>query len=313
MKKIIYGALLCALATTAQANLVSNQTFVRSRDSLSHNALMNLTGRTWTGSNNKNVIGSTLSVAPYYRTSYNKTDLATAFGGGQAVNGDQNGQLVIEPNQSISFEDEALHLHSAAMDHMATEVDGGMYGALTLNPSRTEYGAHISWQQKLDFAYRGLSLHIDIPVACVRHDLGTVFSGSAHNDGSSYGQNGSTLSNYFSGRTLTKGASSSQQALAYTRIDGASHSLSGIADIQAGLNYTWYTSRSLRISTKGYVVVPTGAKETSVNLFEPAVGCGHIALGVRGLLMGNIFHTKDNAHRVNAYAMLDYRDRKSVV
>lgn len=183
----MYGALLCAVAASLQAKIESNKTFIRSRDSLSHNLIMNLTGNTWR-KDKKLSIGSQLSVASYYRTSYNARDIALSLGGGQSVNNDQIGRLVVQPNESVDFQSEAYYLYSAAIDHMGPTSDpiggttGGMFGTLTFNPSRTEYGAHVSWEQDLSFILKNASFRLDVPIVYVKHDLGTVFAGYPHTE-----------------------------------------------------------------------------------------------------------------------------------
>ncbi len=202
MKKIMYGALFLATMTTANAEIISNQTFVRSRDSLSHNAIMTTVGRMHTSGKKQNQgIGGTLSVAPYYRTSSNKSDIATALGGGQQVNGDQYGRITIEPGQSTSMEAEAYNLYSGAMDHLGASGTTGMSGTIALNPTRSESGAHISWQQKLPFIYKGLSLHIEMPIVQVIHDLGAAITGKAHAT-DAYGELNSTINTYFKGKGM---------------------------------------------------------------------------------------------------------------
>lgn len=312
-KKFLCGALLCAVAASTHAKIESNKTFMRSRDSLSHNLLMGLAGNSWR-KDKKNSMGSTLSGTSYYRQSYNTRDLATYFGGGQAINDDQRGQLAIAAGESpilspvaAGFEYDSEYLYSSALDHMATAgVTGGMFGKINFSPVRTEYGTHISWQQDLGFITPRLSLNIDIPVVRVNHNLNAAFEGYAHTEGTA-GPVGGTLQNYFSGATLTKSSTATQQALKYMLIDGKSHGFTGVADIQVGLGYNFYSDPTFRINTKGYFVLPTNGKLNAINLFEPTLGSGHVAIGLNTKISAKLFRSEDKAHKVTGIAAFDFR------
>lgn len=308
-KNIVYSVLLCALATTASANIVSNKTFMRARDTLSNNALLMRTGHLrghWKSKQNR--IGSTISVAGYYRSSHNEMALATAFGGGQEVNNTQDGIIRIEAGQGSSMADRAYNLYSNAMDHIghAGTTAGGMYGTVTLNPSRTEAGAHISYKQDLEFIAPGLALHVEAPVISVMHDLGATFAGTAHSE-STYGESGTSLKNYFNGRSLLKAANSKQQGLKYARIDGASHSASGIADIHIGLSKRWFTNSMFRAHSSVYATIPTIGQNTGEHLFEPQLGSHHCGAGIKGTIMTSLWRNHEEQAALRLSATLDYR------
>jgi len=312
-KKLLGGALLCALAASMHAKVESNKTFMRSRDSLSHNLLMGLAGNALP-KEKRNSLGSTLSASSYYRSSYNAHDLALYFGGGQQINDDQRGILAVQAGESpttpatpTSFEYDSQYLYSAAMDHMgASGATGGMFGSVSFNPSRIEYGTHISWQQDLGFIIPRLSLHIDIPVVRVIHNLNARFDGSSHTE-STYGPAGATLANYFRGDTLTKATSATQLALKYMRIDGNSHGFTGAADLQLGLGYSFYNDRTFRMNARGYLVIPTNGKSNAVNLFEPLLGSGHVGLGLNTKITAKLFRSGDKNHKVVGVCAFDYR------
>lgn len=308
-KNILYTLLLCALATTASANIVSNRTFMRARDTISNNALLMRSGHThghWKSKQNR--IGATIAIAGYYRSSHNETDLGLAFGGGQEVNNTQDGIIRIEPGQANSMAERAYNLYSNAMDHIghAGTTAGGMYGTVSLNPSRTEAGAHISYKQDLSFMAPGLALHVDAPVITVTHDLGTTIAGTAHSEGI-YGESGSTLKRYFSGYTLTKAANSKQQGLRYARIDGAQHRDSGIANLQIGLSRRWFGDSTINVHSAAYATIPTIGQNTAEYLFEPQIGSRHFGFGLKGALSTSLWKNHEKQAALTLSACLDYR------
>jgi len=280
MKKILYGALLCALSTALEANIVSNQTFLRSRDSINNNLIISEASKARIAHVKKTAIGTTVSAAGYYRQSHNTTEIAQNFGGGQSVNNDQDGTLVIEQGQSASFEAEALKLYSGAIDHLATAGTDGMYGTVTFAPKRTEAGVHLSMQQKLDFLFKGLTLQVEIPIAQVTHNLNATFTGTRSSNDAS-GELNSTIAQYFKGGRLNKDATAQQERLQYALIDGASHRTTKIADVQLGAHYWLYSNELFRISSMAHITIPTGTKSTGEYLFEPMVGNGHITAGLK--------------------------------
>ena len=283
MKKIIYGALLCALSIALDANIVSNQTFIRSRDSLTNNLILSAASKARIAHVKKEAIGATVSIAPYYRHSHNKTEIAQNFGGGQSVDHNQNGTLSIEAGQSPSFDAEALKLYSGAIDHLATNNNSGMYGVVSFAPKRTECGVHISAQQNLDFLFKGLSLQVEMPVVHVAHSLGATMRGVANTN-----DNHNSIQHYFAGKPLVKGTTSAQAPLIAALIDGVKHSKTEIADIQLGAHYWLYSNEQFRLSSMAHITIPTGSKSTGRNLFEPMIGSGHITAGLKTTFMTKI-------------------------
>jgi len=283
MKKIIYGALLCALSIALDANIVSNQTFIRSRDSLTNNLILSTASKARSAHVKKTKIGSTVSVAPYYRHSHNSHEIAQNFGGGQSVENNQNGTLSIEAGQSPTFDAEALRLYSGAIDHLAIDNNSGMHGLVSFAPKRTECGAHISVQQNLDFLFKGLSLQVEMPIAHVSHSLGATMRGVANTNNAA-----NTLQNYFAGKSLVKTTTAAQAPLNAAIIDGVKHSKTEIADIQLGAHYWLYSNQQFRLSSMAHVTIPTGSKSTGHNLFEPMVGSGHVTAGLKTTFMTKI-------------------------
>ncbi len=280
MKKIMYGTLLCALSAALNANIVSNQTFVRSRDSINNNQILSDASKARIAHVKKSALGATASVAAYYRQSHNTSDIARAFGGGQSVDNNQDGTLIIEPGQSANAQAEALKLYSGAIDHLRTESTNGMFGSVSFAPKRTEYGAHISLKQKLNFLFKGLTLHAEMPIVNVSNTLNAQFSGTANSDADA-GQIGSTLRDYFTGKTLVKAEEAAQERLQYAKITNVKQSTVGIADLQIGAHYWLHTNELFRISSMAHVTIPTGPKTNGIYLFQPTIGGNHITAGLK--------------------------------
>jgi|GEM_PF-3212193 len=264
-----------------QATILSNRTYVRARDTLSHNLILELTGRSWAGKDalNSRLLGTTLSAAPYYRRSHNAYDLARAFGGGQAVDGNQVGTLSIQPGEATTTQQDALTLYSAAIDHLgAPGTTGGMFGTISFNPVRTESGVHFTLRQPLHAFLPHLSLVVELPVVSASHDLRATFKSIAHSE-TTYGQQGTTLQGYFAGATLSKTTSAKQNPLQYALIDGKAHRTVAIADLQIGLSYGAYFYERGMINVGVYGIVPTNKDLNGTYLFQPVVGSHHRAIG----------------------------------
>jgi len=307
----ITAALIVLAAPAATAGIESNRTFMRARDIINNSMLMSLSGQAYTTTEQKekrNEVGCTVSLASFYRTSYNATDIARNFGGGQSVNNDQNGRLLIEPGQSSTMEQEAHNLYSGTIDHFGSDNSNlaGMYGSLNFSPSRSESGTYLTVRQKVPFIMKDLTFFAEIPFAYVKHNLGTSFSGKAHT-ADSFGEAGTTLQTYFSGKKLAKINYAAQDALLLSRIDGLAHTTTGVADVLLGAHYVVYKKHASRASMSGYISFPTGNIPTGLYLFEPTVGSRHTSLGLRAHGAHCLFKSEGGSTRLNLIGALDYR------
>jgi len=315
MKKILYTLALTALAMSAvvQANIASNRTYIRVRDSLNHNSILALSSNARGTDVKRNRLGGTLSIAPYYRSSHNAYGIAQNFGGGQEVNDNQWGKIVVEPGESTSFQDEAYALHSQLIDHTATnhaantqESTRGISGSVSFDPSRTETGAHLSWNQKVDFLIPGLSLSLDMPVVEIAHNLNPVFTGFAHSADAS-GETGATLAQYFNGKYFVKSTTARQEELMFAKITRAEQSVTGVADIQLAAQYPLFSNETFRFNSAATMVIPTHKKTTGQYLFAPRLGSGHVRLGAKATLMAHLIKHEHNAYGLHGFSTFHYQ------
>ncbi len=325
MKKILHTLALAALtlSTTVHAHIASNRTYIRVRDSLNHNSILAMSGNARGTDVKGNRLGGTFSVTPYYRSSHNAYGIAQNFGGGQEVNNNQYGRIVVEPgnvqltgsgiHSSTKFQSEAYNIYSQHIDHTATshgtttaESARGISGSIALNPCRTEMGAHISLNQKVDFLFQGLSLSLDMPLVEITHDLNPLFTGFAHAADAS-GQTGATLAQYFSGKRFVKADTATQEQLRYAKITRNEHSVAGIADIQLAAQYPLFSNETFRFNGAATVVVPTSKKTSGEFLFAPRLGSGHVRLGAKATVMAHLLKHEQNHYGLHGFGSLHYQ------
>lgn len=290
MNKIIQSALLVALTTSAvQAQLHSNYTFLRARDSLSNNIGMTTTANARLKHGEKSGFGSTVSVAGYYRESHNAADMAAFFGGGQRVNSDQNGTIVTTGSSPSTASAEA---RANTFYNYNVTFDGDnaatVTGTTTLKPFRSEYGAHINWAQDLACCAKGLSLSVDMPITRVETNMNAT-------------SDDATLASYFAGTySQSATADATQAALSHARMDATKRNKTRLADVRLGLNYHLRSANGVKLSSNANITIPTGNKTDGVNLFAPQAGNGHhFAVGGGLNAVCALWHTqsgKDGIH-----------------
>jgi hypothetical protein len=315
MKKLLYTLALASLALSAgmRATIASNQTYIRIRDAINNNAILAMSGNARGTDMTQSRIGCTISAAPYYRSSHNTAALAQNFGGGQAVNNTQYGKIVVEPGESISFEDEAYNLHSQLIDHTAAnrsatsaESTRGISGSVSLNPSRTETGVHLSVTQKADFLFKGLSFSLDMPIIEIEQSLNPIFSGFAHSADAS-GETGSTLAQYFNGKRFVKATTAAQEELKYAKISRGEHSVTGVSDIKLSANYPLFSNETYRFMSAATMTIPTSKKTTGKFLFQPRLGSGHVRIGAQATLTAHLIKHKHNNYGLHAFGNVHYQ------
>lgn len=308
MKKVMYGALaLALLANAAHASFESNRTFVKTRDSLSNNYAMGFSGRAHQYHNKRKSLGANISVAPYYRTMHNKSEVGTAFGSGQAESENQKALLEIAQGSTSDHKNHALQMYGADIDAVAIgDASQAMYGNILLNPEYTEFGAHFSYRQRLDFIAKGLYLTVDAPVARIITTLGAEFEGRA-NSNTADGMLGTQISDYFGGKTFIKSNESNQQPLRHAIIDNTDHIKDGFTDFNVGVGYQFFREKGTLLTGAITMTIPAGKTNDTSALFVPRQGGGHIGLGARLQAMGNLLRGKRCSYGLNAYASVDYR------
>jgi hypothetical protein len=307
MKKTVLCTLAAGLlAHSVSAQLESNKTFVKTRDSLSSNMLLASGGRPRRGQRSQGRdLNSTVSIAPYYRVMHNKSEVGTAFGSGQELSDNQKSMIGVTQGYGSSSKDRALSLYGPAVD----AISGGnpseaMYGDMTFNPSYKECGAHIGYRQNLGFIAKGLFLTVDAPFASIKTTLAPTFDATASAN-TTDGVAGKTLAQFFAGSTFAKAAEARQAPLRRSLIDGDKHVKTGIADIKFGLGFKLFRAKGAFGFGALTLTIPTGKTTDETHLFEPRLGSGHIALGLRLDGMKSLY--KNNGHRIGARATFDYR------
>lgn len=270
-----------------------------------------------------NPFGATMTVAGFYSESTNKTDLAKRFGIGST------GAIKITKDTPT-----AANLHEAIYGlniHHSPNSDGvsgsvladanddttayprtAMNGTLSFAPKRTVYGAHLGWKQSLDGLLKGLSLSVRAPIVQVKTNMHPTYTGA---EASALppvdGKTGATLSDYFGGKLTTDIATYahvSQAALKKNLIDAANDTVTGLADVELGVNYTFdcCVVKSLKWGFGATAQIPTSKKPDGIKLFEAIDGArGHVAAGANGMVHFDAFSNKD--FRVSLDVIANYK------
>ncbi len=347
MNKIIKGLLASTLACASfaqGATLQSGSTFIAHRDELA-NLGMEWTTANHLGpkaackveepqanAKNKqqpakkctNPFGATVTAAGFYSESTNHTDLAKRFGIGST-----GAIKITKDTPTASNLHEAIYglniHHSPNSDGVSTSTladaddDTNAYpriamnGTLKLAPKRTVYGANLGWKQSLDGLLKGLSLSVRAPIVQVKTNMNPTLTGA---EASAIppvdGKTGATVSDYFGGKVTTDIATYahvSQAALKKNLIDAANDTVTGLADVELGLNYTFdcCAVKSLKWGFGATAQIPTGNKPDGIKLFEAIYGArGHFAAGANGMVHFDAFSNKDIRVSVDVLANYKY-------
>lgn len=263
MKKIIHGLLAAVLVSSNVYATVSNQTYMRSRDALSNNAVIGMTVGAKKGKSCG--MGADVSVAGFYRLSHNEGDLAKYFGAGQAADSDQNGTILVGTAATDDVHGQYVMYNSAAAN--------AVKGTVNFSPRREEYGAHVAWNQDLGKWVKGLSLSVDAPITHVSHDLRATYTATTAD-----ADTNKNLSDFFTGGA--NGATTpTQDALTHAKISATKLSETGVADVSAKLGYQVVTEKDYNVNVGLNFRIPTGNKIKGVNLFEANYGSRQFGLG----------------------------------
>ena len=268
MKKIIHGLLVAVLtvSSTGYAAITSNKTFMADRGSLSNNLVMGMTA----GSSSKahDGFGADVSVAGFYRETYNDTDMAKYFGGG-LTDATRTGKITLGTN----------------------DVVFAQTGTATLKPHRQEYGAHVAWTQCLSKLVKGLSLKVDLPILHVQTRMGADYSAT-------------NIKTYFEGG---QAANAFTGLLTNQKHSSTDNSKTGIANLGVAVAYKLASDADYSVSGKVTVDVPTGNKPDGVMANEPTYGSKHFALGAGLDAMFNLWRADDGKSSLDFNACVGYK------
>jgi len=276
--------------------------------------------------------GATMTATGFYGESTNKTDLAKRFGIGSTgaikitkdtPTADNLHEAIYGLNIHHSPNSDGVSGSVYADTHLGTvshAIDNdtnayprtAMNGTLNFAPKRTVYGAHLGWKQSLDGLLKGLSLSVRAPIVQVKTNMHPTYTGA---EASALppvdGKTGATLSDYFSGKLTTDIATYShvsQAALKKNLIDAANDTVTGLADVELGVNYAFdcCVVKSLKWGFGATAQIPTSKKPDGIKLFEAIDGArGHVAAGANGMVHFDAFSNKD--FRVSLDVIANYK------
>ncbi|MDQ5940349.1 MAG: hypothetical protein QG632_75 [Candidatus Dependentiae bacterium] len=279
MKKIATLALSAGLMTIpALSATVANKTFMAARGAVSDNCLLSM-GVKPLKSKAADALDGDLSIAAFYRASYNNTKLAQYFGGG--TNLIPTGTIEVAPLGASS----TTALYGTQIDTISSDsVSAGkapMYGTVFLDPYRTETGAHLQWVQGLNKLAKGLWYIIALPITVVYTNTQAIYHSTANTTSSAAKGTGKGLADFFNGSDLGKTSPASQVALSRQVLSTSSDSnyAIGIADLKASLGYTLMESNKIHLDCCLHTELPTGNRASGRFLFEPLYGQRNFSMG----------------------------------
>lgn len=301
MNKLIHGILLSVLAISAvQAKTYSNQTSLRHRDTLFYNHGLTAMGQSCTQDGKKSRFGTTVSVAGYYRSSHNQSDVAKYFGGGQEVNGDQNGTIVVLEAKADGMTAEGRNdtISGTTMFHNDNgglgSADALYHGTITLAPTYQEAGAHITVAKDLSHALNGLHIIADLPIARVETNIGAT-TGEAK------------IREYLQGLYTATGVDA-QVALTHGHMDNTKRALTRLADLGIKLQYRLRDERAEKLHVGVDFTVPTGNRTDAVNMYSPQAGNGkHFGLGASAHYSHRLWQSATRPQGLDLFADAKYR------
>ena len=174
-------------------------------------------------------------------------------------------------------------------------------GTVNFAPKRQVYGAHISWSQSLDALLDGLAFTVRAPIVQVRSSMNPTITGESKTSiPSADGKSGNSLLDYFSGNLANAidgtNVNVNQSALNKSRLGGDHDVVTGLADLEVGLNYCWNCKslKSVQWNIGGLLQIPAGKKPDGVHLFESHYGArGHIAAGANASMHTTVYKKND--------------------
>lgn len=292
MRKLIIG--LCALTlcfSSLLATTFSDKTFLMPRSVMFNLPMEYTTWHTQINRMSNSEYNGTVQVVPFYQRSTNETAIGKYFGfdwAGEAG-------LGIVNQIGVSLNDDTILKYPRDVIH---DYNDARHGTLAANykfePYQTVWGARLSYQQDLDKLLDGLFFRINAPIVSVKNNINLTTLLASTKETLPGGTTEVSFLEYLSGSVENTAAHNKQTALKYAKIDGASHSSSGIADIDVMLGYTFAHKKRYRAGINIDVLFPTGKTPKGELLLEPVHGNGHHwGLGC-GLDLGVTLYKREN-------------------
>jgi len=302
MKKIIHGLLAAAAVMSpvmVQAD-VANKTIMADRGTLSSNVLINRGCEVREeGEGKKDNFGADVSVAGFFRQSYNKTKLAKYFGGGTDAIPAGNIQVAAGTATTTA-------LNGSDIDFVRTSSNA-MSGNVSLAPRHTEAGAQLNWNQCLNKFVDGLGFNVSTAVVYARNEMRPTYDTMVASATGGL----KNISDFFAGTSLgktTPGTTSAiqQDALAKQVISTTYTSSTNVADVSGSLSYQFAKDKNYAFGARITGLVPTGNQSTGATMFEVVTGNRSFFLG--GGLLGNfnLYRSDDKSSSLNLFASADY-------
>ncbi|MFC1894636.1 hypothetical protein ACFLYH_01665 [Candidatus Dependentiae bacterium] len=279
MKKIALSLMAFGLFLgSINSKTHSDKTFLMPRDQISNLAMEYTTWHRNLHKKPDTLYNGTIQFVPFYQKSDNKTDI------GKYLGFDRGSGIGIV--NEISVDNPVAAGQSSGLDNMknpAYMFHNRGTGAYLLNskysfhPYQEIYGIHLNYQQDLDGILDGLFLKIKTPIVNVKNSM------DIKKVEETIPANGNGLIDYLSGNYENLVAGNLQEPLKYAKIDGGSHSSSGVADIDLQLGYTFWYKKNSRAALNMAMIIPTGKSVKGDYIFEPVHGNGHhwgIGLGL---------------------------------
>lgn len=281
MKKIIILLLTWSIFFTNTYTIThTNKTFMAVPSSHYNTAMKYMASHRLIkqGSSTESPWGSTLTVAPFYQLSNNKSNLGKYFG-----TNNKNEIKIDEPTR-LDPPAEGVDVQSGLLFHKQTDIPD-LKGCLKLEPEQQKYGVYFSYNQDLGAIHKGLFFRVNIPFEHVENDLhATVKDEVKHTKEAPSDDKEWGILDYFSGTYKNETGNETnndnlQAPLCKAKICGM-RSATGIADIEILFGYTLASKKEHEKKMYLKAIVPTGSKPDGEYLFQPIVGNGqHWGLG----------------------------------
>lgn len=287
MRKItLYFMSLALVFGAASAKTYSDKTFLMPRDQITNLAMEYATWHKQIHREPDAQYNGTVQAIGFYQESTNKTDIGEYFGFKWICPNSSECAEVYEIKNEIGVANSDVENASKYLfqprfiihDYANSDPeDGDLKANYKFEPYQEVYGAKLSYHQDLDKILSGLFFRFNSALVEVRNNMNLeCITESVKQDLPDVNPAKSVcFLDYLSGNVVNRSENNNQDPLRYAKIDGASHSASGIADIEAVLGYTlWHKKRS-RIDLFGGLVIPTGKTPKGEFIFEPIHGNAH--------------------------------------
>lgn len=175
---------------------------------------------------------------------------------------------------------------------------------LTLEPKRTVVFAHGAFHYDLNQFAEGAWFRVETAFARVKNDLQAKVSGGVPANAAA--TNGLSVQAFFNGESTTAGtAAGSSAALNFARIPSTAPAAEqGFADVNALAGYDFVKNSSGKLGGFLRFVIPTGNKDTAVNLWGPRYGQNHVGIG--GGLSGKVNLVDSKNYEASFGLLTDY-------